>query len=162
MAERLSATISASLLLFACLLLSGCVKRTEAPDPAALRAQIAEARQQETDLVRSTVADPARAEQLLQLLEERDRLMAGYARRIGEHRSEITALNADYDATRADFDALLTDFNRQRAEAQSEIILLIDAMKQTTTADEWKVISKFQLRRLHPRQLSYGAAEQEQ
>jgi hypothetical protein len=34
-------------------------------------------------------------------------------------------------------------------------------MKAATTADEWKAISRFQLQRLHPRQLVYGAAAQE-
>jgi len=158
MAKRRPVMLTGLLISLIALLPSACAKRAEAPDPAAIRAQLADSRQQEADLVRATVADPVRAEKLLKLLDERDRLLDGFARRIAEHRSKITALNSDYDATRADFDALLADFNRQRAEAQRETIELVGAMKQTTTADEWRKISKFQLQRLHPRQLSYGAA----
>jgi hypothetical protein len=70
----------------------------------------------------------------------------------------MAALAADYDARREDFETLLADFNRQRASAQKDTIDLVAAMKAATTADEWKVISRFQLKRLHPRELAYGTA----
>jgi hypothetical protein len=140
--------------------LLSCASLRQPPDPEKVRAQIAEAREQEIELVRNTIADPGRAERLLELLTERDRLVKEHAQRVIEHRERIAALAADYDAGREDFEALLADFNRQRASAQKETIDLVDAMKAATTPDEWKVISRFQLKRLEPRKLVYGAAAQ--
>ena len=140
--------------------LASCATLTQPPDPAKVQAQIAEAREQEIELVRATVADAERAERLLELLAERDRLVAEHAKSVIEHRQKIATLTADYDARREDFEALLADFNRQRASAQKETIDLVAAMKATTTPDEWKTISRFQLKRLEPRKLVYGAAAQ--
>ena len=141
-------------------LLASCATITQAPDPVKVRAQIAEAREQELALVRETVADPARAARLIELLRERDRLGEEHARLLVAHREKIAVLAADYDARREDFEALLTDFNRQRAVAQKETIDLVAAMKVATTADEWETISKFQLKRLELRKLVYGAVSQ--
>jgi hypothetical protein len=141
-------------------LLASCATLTRAPDPLDVQARIDEAREQEVALVRATVADPARAERLIDLLVERDRLVEEHARLLIAHREKMAVLTADYDARREDFDALLAEFNRQRAAAQKETIDLAAAMKAATTADEWKTISKFQLKRLEQRKLVYGAAAQ--
>lgn len=137
---------------------ASCATLQRAPDPVKVQAQIAEAREQELALVRATIADPGRAERFIELLRERDRLVAEHAGHLVAHRQRIAALTADYDARREDFEALLADFNRQRAAAQSETIDLVAAMKAATTASEWKAISKFQLKRLEQRKLVYGAA----
>ena len=67
-------------------------------------------------------------------------------------------LNADYNAERERFDMLMTSYNGQRAVAQKEFVALLAAMKAETTAEEWKIFSKYQLKKLHPRKLSYGQA----
>lgn len=139
-------------------LLASCATLKKAPDPGKVQAQIAEARAQELELVRATVADPARAERLVELLAERDRLVEKHARLLTAHRQKMAVLAADYDARREDFEVLLADFNRQRAAAQKETIDLVADMKAATTVDEWAAISKFQLKRLAPRKLVYGAA----
>jgi len=141
-------------------LLASCATLKQAPDPGKVQAQIAEARAQELALVRATVAAPVRAERLLELLAERDRLVEKHARLLMAHRQKMAALAADYDARREDFEVLLADFNRQRAAAQQETIDLVADMKATTTADEWAAISKFQLKRLEPRKLVYSSAAQ--
>ncbi len=156
--------VSQGILVFGIAILAvsllSCASLRQLPDPEEIRAQIAEAREQEIELVRATVADPERAERLLELLVERDHLVSKHAKRVIEHRERIAALTADYDARREDFEALLADFNRQRAAAQKETIDLVAAMKAATTAEEWKVIARFQLKRLEPRKLVYGAAAQ--
>ena len=138
--------------------LPSCVTFKQPPDPAKVQAKIAEYREQELALVHSTVADPERADRLIALLAERDRLTGEYAMRIAEHREKLAALAADYDSRREDFEAQLADFNRRRATAQQESIELVAAMKAATTSEEWEIISEFQLKRLDLRQLSYGNA----
>ena len=138
--------------------LASCATLGQPPDPAKVQAQIAKAHDQEIELVRVTVADPVRAERLLDLLRERDRLVEDHAGRLLAYRQKLADLTEDYDTRREDLEALLADFNRQREAAQQETIDLVAAMKEVTTADEWKTISRFQLKRLDPRKLIYGSA----
>jgi hypothetical protein len=140
------------------LLISACAAQKTAPDPARIEREIAEAKAGELDLVRSTIPEPGRAGRFIDLLAVREQLLHRYSRQISEHRERMWRLNADYDAERAEFETLLDDYNRARAAAQRELIDLIAEMKQTTTADEWRIISAFQVKRLNPRQLAYSGA----
>lgn len=148
--------ITAALAAISILLLPACASRKEAPDPVKVQEQIAEYRSQELELVRSTVSDQERADRLIDLLAERDRLIADHREEISSYREKMSALNADYNAERESFDALMADYNSQRATAQREYIALIEAMKKETTAREWKPISRFQLKRLNARNLTYS------
>ena len=150
------AVLAAMIAAIAILLLPACALRKDAPDPAKVQEQIAEYRNQELDLVRSTVLDPERAGRLIDLLADRDRLTSDSAKEVAEYRERMTALNADYDSTRESFDELFASYNSRRKSLQIEIVALIEAMNKETTAEEWKVISKYQLKRLHPRNLSYA------
>jgi hypothetical protein len=140
--------------LMALATLVGCSYGTT--DPVKEQEEIAEYRIQELDLVRSTVLDEDRAERLVELLADRDRMMADYTKVIETHRQEMTALNADYNAQRESFDLLVSGYNDQRATAQEGFISLLKAMKQETTAEEWQIISKYSLKRLEPRGLIYN------
>jgi hypothetical protein len=158
--KSIAAVFVATATFVGLVLLASCATLKQAPDPVKVRAQIAETREQELALVRATIEDPGRADRFIELLGHRDRLVAEHAGQLVAHRKRLAALTADYDARREDFEALLADFNRQRAAAQSETTDLVAAMKATTTAGEWKTISKFQLKRLEQRKLIYGAAAQ--
>lgn len=140
----------------AVLSIAACTGQKTAPDPAQIEEEIAAAKVEELELVRSTIADPERKARLIGLLAERDRVMTAAAERVAAHKEQVARLDADYDAERADFEAVLADYNRSRADLQKELVDLIVAMKQTTTAEEWKSISAFQLKRLNLQQLAYG------
>jgi hypothetical protein len=154
--KKILITLTATLTAISFLLLPGCASRKEAPDPVKVQEQLAEYRSQELELVRSTVSDEERAGRLIDLLADRDRLIARHTKEIGAHREEMSALNADYNARRESFDEQMTGYNNQRATAQKEFVSLIKAMKKQTTAEEWKTISTYQLKRLDPRELTYG------
>lgn len=153
---KTSGVVLAATIAIAMLVVTACVLRKETPDPLKLQQQIAEYRRQELALIRSTVSDPGRASRLIALLAERDRMVSENAKAVADYRKRMAALNADYDAKRGSFDALVAGYNARRKAAQIEIVELSAAMKKETTAEEWKVISKFQLTRLHPRDLNYG------
>jgi hypothetical protein len=154
--KKILITLIAILATISVLLLPACASLKKAPDPVKVQAKIAEYRSQELDLVRATVLDEDRAERLIELLADRDRMIANYTKVINTHREEMTALNADYNAQRESFDLALNGYNDQRATAQEGFISLLKAMKEETTAEEWKTISKFQIKRLEPRSLTYN------
>ena len=125
----------------------GCSK--PAPDPAQQRAS-------ETALIQATVADPARAERLLALLEERDRLIEETAAMMKQYRRELKSVNADYDSSREIMIEMIDYYNRERAQKLLRFIELIAKMKAATSAEEWKPIAEFQLDYFNPRQMIYG------
>jgi predicted nucleic acid-binding Zn-ribbon protein len=92
----------------------------------------------ESELIRSTVVDEDRAEKLIGLLAERDRLVAEQTERISDYRERMRALNADYGAERVSFDEAVASYNAGRQEWQREVAELVSAMKAETTAEEWK------------------------
>ena len=132
------------------LLFSACALRPEVPDPVKVQEELA--------LISATIPDPERANQMIQLLGERDELIAQSTKTINAYRDQISILNADYHADRESFEMLVANYNSQRAAAQERFTALIGAMKMEASPEEWKIISKFQLERLHPRQLTYGQA----
>ncbi len=140
------------------LLMPACASRKEAPDPILVQNEIAEYLARELDLIRSTVLNRERADHLIELLGKRDQLVSDFVKIITAYRKDMATLNADYHAERESFDMLMASYNRQRRAAQHEFVALIGAMKKTMTADEWKIISRYQLKRIHPRKIIYGQA----
>jgi len=157
MKTTLTVTIS-TIAAISLLLLPACASRKDAPDPIKVKEEIAEYRNEELELIRSTVSDQECADRIIQLLGERDRLVSEHTKEISAYREQMSALNADYNAERDSFNMLMTSYNRQRAAAQKEFVALIAAMKAEMTLEEWKIFSKYQLKKLHPRKLSYGQA----
>jgi hypothetical protein len=144
----------------AALAVAACASFQSAPDPARVEREIAASKAAELELVRATIGDPARTERFVELLAQREHLLKRFAGQIIDHRKRMTELNADYNTKRSEFETQLADYNRKRAIAQQDLVELITAMKQTTTADEWSEIAAFQLDRLNPRHLAYGGLKE--
>ena len=68
----------------------------------------------------------------------------------------MKALNADYDASRDEFEQVILAYNSERRRAHSRFINLMTRMKATTTEKEWKSLSKFELKELHPQALVHA------
>lgn len=132
----------------------GCASR-EAPSAEKVQQQIAAARVEEINLVRATIVDVERADRFVTLLEERDRIIDDYVGIVAAYREKILAMSAEYTTTRPQITGLVSGYNQDRANVQRKFADLFDAMKRETTADEWKKIARYQVKRLNPRQLSY-------
>lgn len=141
--------------------MAACSFRSAPPDPAQLEQQIADAKVEELDLARATITDQERASQYIELLGARDQLLDRLVDDVSQHRDAMVRLNADYYAERSEFEALLADYNQKRAAAQRSLVDLISKMKQTTTDDEWRVMSRFQAGRLDVRQMAYRGLQRE-
>jgi hypothetical protein len=141
------------------ILMPACASQKESTDPEIARQKIAEARATELELVRTSVVDTERADRFIKLLGERDKYYEDRLKAINAHRERVLKLNADYHARRSDMQALLDDYNNQRMMAQQDLIALVEAMKKETTADEWRVLAKYQVKNFDARALTYGRME---
>lgn len=137
------------------LFLTTCSWLQPTSDPEEIKAMVAEAREGYVTLIRATLTEQQRANRFIQLVEERDDLLAETAQIVRTHRQKVTALNSDFHASRQAFEELLTEFNQQRAVGQRRYVTLLDEMKKETTEEEWKVLSEYQIKRLNPRWLTY-------
>ena len=135
--------------------LTGCASGGPV-DASEAEARLSAVRADEIELIRSTVPEQERVERLMLLLEERNQLLAGHTQALRRHRERIYKLNADYDTDRESFEKALAAFNEARQQAQLEFAGWTQAMKKETSSQEWKVISKYQLKRLDPRTLVYS------
>ena len=140
------------------MLLPACAGRKGPPDPAKVQRKMTATLEGEKELIRSKIASPERANALVALLDDRDRLVAEQAKTVADYRDRMKALNADYDAERSDFDDAVAAYNEDRAKWQKEFVDLISAMKTEATDEEWKAIAKYQLKNLNPREMSYKQA----
>ena len=147
-----------ALAVAALMLLPACAGRKGPPDPAKVQEKMTATLDGEKELIRSTVASAERADNLVALLDERNRLAAELTETVSAHRERMTALMADYGAERDSFDETILGFNKERSEAQRQIVELVDAMKKETTAEEWKVVAKYEIKQLNPRELAYKQA----
>jgi predicted nucleic acid-binding Zn-ribbon protein len=147
-----------ALAVAALMLLPACAGRKGPPDPAKVQEKMTATLDGEKELIRSTVASAERADNLVALLDERDRLVAEHAETVSAHRERMTALMADYGAERDSFEEAISGYNKERSEAQRQIVELIDAMKKEATTEEWKALAKYQMKKLNPRELAYKQA----
>ena len=150
--------LTVALAVAALVLLPACAGRKGPPDPEKIQRKMTATLEGEKELIRSKVASPERANALIALLDDRDRLIAEHAKTVADYRDRMKALNADYGAERESFEEAISDYNENRAESQREFVELIDAMKKEATAEEWKAIAKYQIKKLNPRDLAYKQA----
>lgn len=140
------------------MLMPGCALRKGPPDPAKVQQKIVAAKDAERALVERTVNDAERAARMVELLGDRDRIVAAHADAVVAYRGRMRELNADYDTTTEQLAAAVTEYNEQRFGLQTELAELVAEMKAATTAEEWKAIAKYELKKLEPRELIYGPA----
>jgi hypothetical protein len=133
----------------------GCASRSQAPDPDELQAKIKTTHAEFRKLIASEIDDPARAKAFAALSDERDRLISQHAEVVQHYSTTMRKLNSDYSSSREDFEQLIRDYNRDRRADQVRFVELIDQMKAGTTEKEWKTLSKFELKELNPRTMSY-------
>jgi hypothetical protein len=139
----------------AALLLNSCSLFNRESDPLKVEQQLAQARAGERELVQSVIADTERVDRFIALIDVRDQLAREQLEATKQQRDRITAISTDYQATREDFEVAFRSYNEARKKNQREYLAVVAAMKGATTAEEWKVISKYQLKSLNPRQLAY-------
>ena len=137
------------------LLLNSCSLFNRESDPVKVEQQLAQALEGERELVQSVITDEERADRFIALIDARGRLAREQTEATKQQRDRIAAISTDYQTTREDFAAAFRAYNGARENNQREYLAVVAAMKDMTTAEEWKVISKFQLKSLNPRQLAY-------
>jgi len=129
---------------FTLVIAGGCSSK-----PALTPEQQAQADLQEYEVqIRKVVSDPARADKLVSLTNEFQKLSQDTFAHINSYRAKVAALNSSYEATRADYENL---FKQQDAERDAFVLkatTLREQMAALTTDAEWAELKKARLHAL--------------
>lgn len=98
--------------------------------------------------IRDIVIDPARADMLVQLVDQAAIEIDAAEAEAAEFAEAFRLLNADYDATKERFTALLTMHRHRRHQFAESLLSIRSRMVAGTTAQEWKALSKVRAKAL--------------
>jgi len=98
--------------------------------------------------IRKVVADSARADQLVALTDELNKLGWQSIAHVNDYRAKVAALNSNYDATREDFEALIKEQDAVRETLLKKGLALREQMATLTTDAEWEQLKSARLRAL--------------
>lgn len=140
--RTLAALAVAFSLAFAACALSACSssKSKETPEQEA-QGELAKYQAE----IRRIVRVPARADQLVELTSEFQKVVEKGSTKTAAYHAEIARLNADYSARLADFDALFAKYDTERATLVAEAIALRTQMAALTTEEEWEALKKYRV-----------------
>jgi phage-related tail protein len=130
-------------LLLALVAATGCSSKSLTPEQEAqadLSACDAE--------IRKVVADPARADQLVALTDEFNKLGWQSIASVTEYRARVAALNSNYDATREHFETLISKQDAVREAFLKKALALREQMAALATDAEWEQLKSARLRAL--------------
>jgi len=95
--------------------------------------------------IRKVVQDPARANRLVTLADEFNKLASQSIARVNDYRARVAALNSNYEATREDYQALLREQNAVSQAFVQKALALREQMAALTTDAEWEELTKARL-----------------
>ena len=93
-------------------------------------------------LIRDHVADEAKAEQMIALVEQLEKDLLAYREIRAAHNQALCEKNADYDASREDLQKLYDAYNNDTRAIGMKIVQTDLAMKKLSTPEEWALISE--------------------
>jgi len=119
-------------------LLAGCKHET----PAQQEQQIASRETSDVAAsekrIREVVHDSGRADQLVALLSELQKVVQNGAASAKEHRAAYAALNANYSATRTDYQSLFARQDARRDALLNKVVTIREQMAALLTDEEWE------------------------
>ncbi len=126
------------ILVLIMIVISGCSKVGVKDDAFKGESVVAEKR----SLIQKHISDPAKQAQLLTIVDEVEKLLREFSRESSDYRKRIQTLTADYDAGREEFKGAVSDFNHKAETVLKKLAAHSIAMRELTTPEEWKKISK--------------------
>jgi hypothetical protein len=104
--------------------------------------------------LRKVISDPARADKLMALTNEFQKLLQDTVAHSNSYRTQVAALNSSYEATRADYEDLFKQQDTARELFLRKATAIREQMAALTTDAEWE-----QLRRTRQRALDADLQE---
>ena len=116
------------------LLLAGCSKKAKIETTSDWITQMKSS-------VYDVVKDSQRAQQIVNEFEQLDQKLNVWDVYLGEYKSEMDKMNANYDLTREEFSAFIDTYNTKRHALKEEILASRFKIKELATKDEWEKIT---------------------
>ena len=98
--------------------------------------------------IRKVIPDPARADRVIALTNELQKLALASIASARQYRSKVETLNSSYEATRADYEILFSQQDRAREALLEKATALRERAAALMTESEWEQLRKARLRAL--------------
>jgi len=98
--------------------------------------------------LRTVITDPVRADKLMALTNEFQKLLQDTVTHVSSYRAKAAALNSNYGATRADYESLFSQQDAAREIFVQRAVALREQMAALTTDAEWAQLKRARLRTL--------------
>ena len=116
------------------LLLAGCSKKAKIETTSDWITQMKSS-------VYDVVKDSQRAQQIVNEFEQLDQKLDAWDVYLGEYKSELDKLNANYDLSLEEFRAFIDKYNIKRHALKEELLASRFKIKELATKDEWKKLA---------------------
>jgi len=117
---------------------TGCSSKTK-QSPSEAKAEVFEILNEE---VHSVITDPARANEIVELIEKLEKSFLRAIEDRSRHRREFAALNADYDTPKEAFVRLMEQIEKDEESNREKVAELRTELVRATTADQWVELAK--------------------
>jgi len=131
-------------LILAWVVAGGCSSKPALSPEQQAQADLAE---YEAEL-RKVITDPVRADKLMALTNEFQKLLQDTVTHVSSYRAKAAALNSNYGATRADYESLFSQQDAAREIFVQRAVALREQMAALTTDAEWAHLKRARLRTL--------------
>jgi hypothetical protein len=98
--------------------------------------------------VRDEIKDPARATEVVGLVDQMEQLMIEGTEARKAHKVRLRSLIENYDASEEDYRAAFREFNEKKIGRQDRLLVIDQRARSLTTDKEWKAIVKVGVRAL--------------
>ena len=98
--------------------------------------------------LRTVITDPVRADKLMALTNEFQKLLQDTVTHVSSYRAKAAALNSNYEATRVEYESLFSQQDAAREIFVQKAVALREQMAALTTDAEWAQLKRARLRTL--------------
>ena len=103
-----------------------------------------EAANEMREFIRGEVADPARRDSLITLVDRYENKVHDLNDHLQQFLHDLATLNSDYEATREQFADLGGTFTSSRRPHQDQLIAIVLEMRKMSTPDEWEDLAELE------------------
>ena len=93
-----------------------------------------------SDLIRETVSEPQRSEEILSLVDDMEKELKDFNKQLKKSSKTLTKLNRNHNSRREDLENVLDELNDRRINSQEKLLEIRFEMKERMSREEWRAV----------------------
>jgi len=93
-----------------------------------------------SDLIRETVSEPHRSEEILSLVNDMEKELKDFNKQLKKSSKTLAKLNRNHNSRREDLENVLDELNDRRINSQEKLLEIRFEMKERMSREEWQAV----------------------